>query len=70
MSKSKIRSLKLKALKYCILYIALYWKDPRGVLLNFLVEDESKEVMKDFHKGDYGGYLYWKTTTNKVLRAG
>ena len=42
MSKSNMRSLKLKASKYCILDSALYWKDPGGVLLNCLVEDESK----------------------------
>ena len=58
MSKSKSRSLKLKASKYCILDNALYWKDAGGVLLNCLVEDESKEVMKDFHKGDFGVHLY------------
>ena len=26
--------------------------------------------MHDFHKGDCGGHLFWKTTANKVLRAG
>eukprot|EP00253_Pinus_taeda_P007067 PITA_07067 len=25
--------------------------------------------MYDFHKGDCGGHLFWKTTANKVLRA-
>jgi len=40
------------------------------VLLNFLTKDESKEVINDFHKGDCGGHLYWKTKTNKVPRAG
>jgi hypothetical protein len=69
-SKSKIRSLKLKALKYCIIDKALYWKDPAGVLLNCLVENEAQGVMQDFHKGDCGGHLFWKTTTNKILRAG
>ena len=42
----------------------------KGVLLNYLVENEAKEVITDFHKGDYGGHLFWKTMTNKVLRAG
>ena len=70
MSKSKGRSLKLKYEKYCILNSALYWKDPKGVLLNCLVEEEAQKVMYDFHKGDCGGHLFWKTTTNKVLRAG
>lgn len=68
-SKSKGRSLKLKALKYCILDNALYWKDPRGVLLNCLVESEAKEVMNDFNKCDCGGHRFWKTTAHKILRA-
>ena len=70
MTNSKGRSLKLKASKYCILDSALYWKDPRGILLNCLVENEAQEVMNDFHKGDYGGHLFWNTTANKLLRVG
>ena len=49
MSKAKNRSLKLKASKYCVL---------DGVLLNYLVENEAKDVMNDFHKGDCGGHLF------------
>eukprot|EP00253_Pinus_taeda_P009402 PITA_09402 len=49
---------------------ALYWKDPGGILLNCLVEEEAKVTVEDFHKGDCGGHLFWKTTTNKILRAG
>lgn len=41
MTKNKGTSLKLKATKFCILNNALYWKDPRCVLLNCLVEDEA-----------------------------
>ena len=26
--------------------------------------------MEDFHKGDCGGHLFWKTTANKILRTG
>ncbi len=70
MTRKKSRTLKLKASKFCILNSALYWKDPGGVLLNSLVEKEAKQVMEDFHEGDCGGHLFWKTTTNKVLRAG
>ena len=58
MSKAKSRSLKLKASKYCIMDNTLYWKDLGGVLLNCLTEDESKEVINDFQKGDCGGHLY------------
>lgn len=70
LSKTKARSVKLKAAKLCIIDEYLYWKDPGGVLLNCLLGEEAKEKMKEFHKGDCGGHLYWKTTTHKILRAG
>eukprot|EP00253_Pinus_taeda_P030508 PITA_30508 len=70
MTRNKARTLKLKAAKFCILNAALYWKDPSGVLLNCLVEKEAKKVMEDCHRGDCGGHLFWKSTTNKILRAG
>lgn len=63
--KGKTISLKLKASKYCILDGVLFWKEPGGVLLNCLVENGAKHVMKDFHKGDYGGHHFWKTTKTK-----
>lgn len=43
MSKAKIKSLNLKASKYCIMDNALYWKDPRGVLLNCLTKYDTKK---------------------------
>lgn len=70
MAKNKSRTLKLKATKFCISNFALYWKDPGGVLLNCLVEEEAKKVMEDFHKGDCRGHHFWKTMANKILRAG
>ena len=42
MAKNKSMTLKLKAAKFCIMNNALYWKDPGGVLLNCLVEEEAK----------------------------
>jgi len=51
MTKNKARTLKMKAAKFCILNSALYWKDPGGILLNCLVEEEAKKVMEDFHGG-------------------
>lgn len=68
MAKNKSRTLKLKVSKFCIMNNALYWKDPGGVLLNCLVEEEAKQVTDDFHKGDCGGHLFWKTKANKILR--
>jgi hypothetical protein len=70
LSKTKARFLKLKATKFCILDHSLYWKDPGGILLSCLLEDEVKQTIKEFHKGDYGGHHYWKTTVHKILRAG
>ena len=70
MPRNKGRTLKLKAAKFCIIKSALYWKYPGGILLNCLVEEEAKRTVEDFHKGDCGGHLFWKTTTNKILRAG
>eukprot|EP00253_Pinus_taeda_P022342 PITA_22342 len=70
MTRNKARTLKLKAAKFCILNSSLYWKDPGGILLNCLVEKEEKKVMEDCHQGDSGGHLFWKSTANKILRAG
>ena len=39
-------------------------------MLNCLLEKEAKNKVREFHKGDCGGHLYWKTTTHKNLRAG
>lgn len=64
-SKIKARSLRLKSQIYCILDNVLFWKDPEGILLNCLVESVEKEVMNDC-----GSHLYWKTTANKIVRAG
>ena len=60
MTRNKARILKLKAAKFCILNLALYWKDPYGISLNYLMEEEEKKVMEDFHGGECGGHLFWK----------
>ena len=57
-------------MKFCIIDQFLYWKDPGGMLLNCLLEDEAQTVVEEFHKVDYDGHLYWKTTANKILRVG
>jgi hypothetical protein len=70
LTKTKARFLKLKALKFLILEGNLYWKDPRGILLNCLLKDEADKVLQDFHAGDCSGHLNWKTIANKILRVG
>ena len=46
LSKFRERSLMLKDAKFCILNQHLYWKDPGGVLLNCLLENEAREITK------------------------
>jgi hypothetical protein len=70
LTKTKARFLKWKALKFFILEGNLYWNDPRGILLNCLLKDEADRVLQDFHAGDCGSHLSWKTTANKILRVG
>jgi hypothetical protein len=62
--------LKLKATKFCIVNESLYWKDPRGILLSCLTEEEAENTIREFHKGDCGGHHYWKMTVHKISRAG
>ena len=56
LSKTRERSINLKSVKLSIPNEYLYWKDPRGILLNYLLEDEAQETIDEFHKGDYGGH--------------
>lgn len=69
MSKTKARFVKLKDEKFYILNGFLYGKDLGGILLNCLLEDEAKQIMKVFHKGDCGGHHYWNERINKILRS-
>jgi hypothetical protein len=70
LSPSKARTLKLHAVKYCISDNQLYWKDPLGFLLVYLVESETERVIREFHEGVCGGHHAWRATTYKILRAG
>ena len=70
LSITKMRFLKMKASKFCVLDSALFWKNHEGILLNCLTMNETDSVMKEFHVGDCGGHLYWKFTANKILRVG
>ena len=58
LSKTRARSVKLKAAKFCILNQYFYWKDRGGVLLNCHLENEAKQTMKEFHKGDCVGIIH------------
>lgn len=47
----------------------LYWKDPVGILLLCLTEDEFTEAIKDYHEGLCGGHYSWKVIAHKILQA-
>ena len=69
MGKSKARDLKLKAVRYCLIDQALYQKDPLGVFLRCLDQQEAQQVTFDFHSGLCRGHHFWKTMAHKILRA-
>jgi hypothetical protein len=68
--KTKARSLKLKAIKFCISNQNLYWRDPVGIMLRCLDENEAKQVTTEMHRGVCGGHQHWKATTLKIPREG
>jgi hypothetical protein len=70
LTPSKTRTLKLHAVKYCIIDGKLYWKDPLGFLLSCLVETETERVIDEFHEGVCGGHHAWWETAYKILRVG
>jgi hypothetical protein len=68
--KAKTRSLKLKAIKFCISNQSLYWRDPASILLKCLDENEAKQVTAEMHRGVCAGHQQWKSTTLNISRVG
>jgi hypothetical protein len=68
--KTKVRDLKLKSIKYCIVDHVLYLKDSVGVLLIWFDPGEVKQTVIDFHDSLCGGHHFWRITTYKILRSG
>ena len=46
---AKYCTLRLKSQKYIVANGRLYWKDPAGILLLCLTEQEVDQVMTEFH---------------------
>jgi hypothetical protein len=69
-SQAKSRSLKLQEIKYCIIYEKICWKDPLGILWNYIVEEDTKGNIDEFHKGICGEHHAWRAITYKILRDG
>ena len=70
MDRTRARFLKQKASRFCILEGKLYWKEPGGVLLNCVDEQEEKRLIEEFHTEKCRGHHYWKDTVNKIMREG
>ena len=57
-------------MQYCIGNKVLFWRDPNGILLRCVDEEEAKHIFNDLHKGVCGGHHHWKAIVFKILRAG
>ena len=68
--KAKYRALRLKSQKYIVANGWLYWRDPSGILLLCITEDEIESIMAEFHEGICGGHYSWRATAHKILKAG
>ena len=55
MEKFRRRAFKLKAIKYCIMESNLYWKDPTGILLKCVDEEEAQRIMTECMLALVGG---------------
>jgi hypothetical protein len=70
LDKSKLRSFKLKSVNNSIIDQILFWKDPNGILLRCIDEEEAKQFFCHIHHGVCGGHHHWKSIAFKILRAG
>jgi hypothetical protein len=53
-----------------IIYGKLHWKDPIGILLNCILEDETYHLITQHHDGLRGGHFAWRITIYKIIRSG
>jgi hypothetical protein len=65
LSKTKARFLNLKATNFCILDHSMYWKDPGGILLSCLLEEEIKRISKSFTKVTMGDIIIGRLLRTK-----
>ena len=63
-------ALRLKAVRYCITQEGMGWRNPDEVILRCVNEQESKQLLTEFHSGFCGGHYVVDTTAQKILREG
>ena len=49
MDRTRAIFLKKKASRFCILEEKLHWKEPGGVSLSYVEEQEEKRIIEEFH---------------------
>jgi hypothetical protein len=70
LDKKKVRDLKMKTIKYCLIHHILYWKDPLVVILRCLDPQEAQKAMTDFHDNLCWVHHFCRTTTYNILGVG
>ena len=68
--RHKRRSLRLQTTKYCLKKKGLGWKNPNGLILRCVDEEESRRLLEEFHLGFCGGHFAAKNTSHKIHREG
>lgn len=58
MEMSKVRAFKLKAARYFLIDSQLYWRDPAGIMLKCVDENDAQRIMTELHRGACGGHFY------------
>jgi hypothetical protein len=57
----KRRDLRLKAMKYYLTENGLGWKNPDGILLRCVNQEEARKLLKELHTGICGGHFAART---------
>ena len=58
LDKGEFKSLKLKAMNYCLYEHDLFWKESGGILLRCIDKEEAESVTVEMHEGVCGGHHY------------
>ena len=65
----KRRTLRLKTTRYCLTQEGLGWRNPDGIILRCINEQDSRRILTEFHSGFCGGHFAANTAAHKILRA-
>ena len=49
MEKSKIQAFKLKATRYCLTDSQLYWRNPIGIMLKCVDDNDAQRIVTELH---------------------